>query len=383
MPPATSKTVKKRTQPVRRTSLLSPWLRNSVRRRWAYIVFTLILLFDAALLFLDLDYHLFNTRETIAHLLVLSGGLLTLVAVYHLARSMKTSRDVGLWAMVLLGLNVPWLLYLRQGELTNLFPLALALAVLGYLLLLNDSRVGGLLLGAGAAGMLACDQPVGVGVLFGLFVHAVWWLRGRARLLQLAWAGAAFLAVALPCYLFTRPQLQLAMPADGLLAGFGANAVGLQAWLLPLLALPLLAMTLVQVVGPHWRLQREPLALALVVAGAVLLGACCRRDFSLYGILGLAPVTAMWLALGLDQLQRRVPAWVWASIGVMLVLTTLPQNLVSWAARAARLPERVTDVRIARQIDDPRPEMLVPLYSYLREGTVEVWEGERPREPRL
>lgn len=375
MPPASSKTGKKRTPSARRTSLLSPWLRNSVRRRWAHIAFVLILLFDAALLFVDLDYHLFNAREMAVHLLVLGGGLVTLAAVYHLARSMKTSRDVGLWAMVLLGLNVPWLLYLRQGSLASLFPLALALAILGYLLLLNDSRFGGLLLGAGAAGMLACDQPVGAGVLFGVAVHAAWWLRGRSRLLQLAWAGVAFVAAGIPAYLFTKPQLQFAMPADGLLAGFGANALGVQAWLLPLLALPLLAMTLAHEVGTHWRLQREPLALALVVVGALLMGACCRRDFSVYGILGLAPVTAVWLALGLDQLQGRVPAWVAVPIGVILVLTTLPQNLVSWAARAARLPERVADVHIARQIDDPRPELLVPLYSYLREGRVEEFDA--------
>ncbi len=43
--------------------MLSPWLRNSVRRRWAHIAFTLILLFDAALLFVDLDYYRFGPRE--------------------------------------------------------------------------------------------------------------------------------------------------------------------------------------------------------------------------------------------------------------------------------------------------------------------------------
>ncbi|MHB9110808.1 MAG: hypothetical protein ACYDCO_27455 [Armatimonadota bacterium] len=373
MPPASSKTAKKHA-PARRTSLLSPWMRNSVRRRWAYIAFVLILLFDAALLSIDLDYQLFNARQAAVHLLVIGGGLGTLAAVYHLARAMRTSRDVGLWAMVMLGLNVPWLLYLRQGDLTSLFSLALALAVLGYLLILNDGRFGGLLLGAGAAGMLACDQPVGVGVLLGIAVHAAWWLRGHSRLRQLAWAAGAFLAAGIPYLYCTRTQLQLAVPSEGWLSGFGASALGLQAWLLPLLTLPLLVMALVHEVGAQWRPQREPLVLALVVVGAVVMAAFDRQGQGLYDIIGLVPVTAVWLALGLDRLQGRVPAWVWAPAGAVLVLTTLPQNLVSWAARAARLPQRVDDVRIARQIDDPGPEMLVPLYPYLREGTVDEIE---------
>ena len=351
----------------RKKGIFSPWLCNGVRRRWMRMLFVLLLIFEAALFFVDLDYYHLDTRQILLRALILCSGLVTLALLYAIAQVMKVGRDIGLWAMIFLAMNIPWLIFLRQGDATAFFPCAVALAALGYLLCMRESRFGWPMLAAGGIAMLFCNQPIGLGMLLGIGVHAAWWVRQQSQLTQLAWAAVSIAVGGITLH----PILQLAASEGGFWAGVSLHILAIFSWLLPLLALPLLALTVGHEMGRHWRVHREVSLFALVVGGVVLMGGLCSHQTHIANIVSIAPIAAIWMAIGLDRLQGRTTPWVWAPVGVILVLTTAPQILVNWTVRMVQLPARISNPHIADQLQEPDMKMIVPLYAYLREGTSE------------
>lgn len=343
--------------------LKSPWSNNGVRRRWARIVFAIIVSFVAIIATLNLDGLFARTTTPLPRVLVLALGLLALPALYPLARRLGASRSTALWAMALLGVNVPWLLHLRHGDLSVVTPVLVMLACFCYLQVASASRLAWVGLGGALLGIFVCQPLAACGVVLGLLLHAAGWCRQREQWQQYGLAVGLFAATAIPCSMLLHAG-NMTVQWDA----FVPNLVGffllVNAWLLPLLALPLLYLILFNDPAARWRPHAEVALLGLLIAG-VLLTAGFQRHAGLRDLLSLAPLAALWLAMGLTRIQARTPVWAWAPVGVLLVATTLPQWLVSRGVCATCLRQRMNGT-LAGRMQQPSADMLVPMYTYIK-----------------
>jgi 4-amino-4-deoxy-L-arabinose transferase-like glycosyltransferase len=347
----------------KRTPVKSPWQRNSVRRRWTYLTFTLILVFAAALVFGKMDD---LTRLGLPVLLALCGfGALPLV--YLLAKRLGASRATALWAMALLGACVPWLLLLRIGTTSALIPAFITLGAWLYTRVTARLPWSWVALGVSLAALCFIHPWAGMGLALGLALHAACWVRQAPVWRTLGFAGAllALGIIGLCCI----PQLRdpaWAMPTGGAaVSRFLSYLLAMNAWVLPWLALPLLWLALFADPAHRWRVNMEAALPALVLLATLLVASFSPEPMRLRMLLGIAPLAALWLAMGLARLQVRTPVWVWAPVGVMLVATALPQMAMRWGCQAIGLHRAVPDRALAQELAPPRAGMLVPLYPYI------------------
>jgi hypothetical protein len=351
-----------------------PWMNNRVRRRWTRIAYVLIVLFVGALAALNLRVLEQSAGALGLRLPLFVLGFLALPLLYPLARRLGASRTTALWAMALLGACVPWLLLLRRCETCALMPLLLTLAALCYTRVLADKPGAWFSLGLTAAALFLDNPWVGLGLVLGLGLHAAGWVRARALWRALAWAGGVFLLglLAVVCFppLGGLPwNLSATIPP---LAALLSYLLMLNAWVLPLLALPLLWIALFTDPAHRWRINPEAALPACIIVAVLLMAGTARAIPLLRIAIALAPLAALWLAMGFARLQARTPAWVWVPVGVLLVVTSVPHSLVRWGCQAVGLTRLVPDQAIATRLDIRSPELLIPLYPYVtREITLD------------
>lgn len=382
----------------------SPWWNNSVRRRWTRIVFWIVILFVAILALTNQGQ---SAKDSLnLHLPIGFLAFLTLPLIYPLAQRLGASRATALWAMGLLGANVPWLWHLRIGECwlcafpkyqwvgSALLPLFTALCIYFYLLLLDGHRRAWLGLAAAALAIYVCNPLAGLGLFLGILVHAAGWVRQREAW-QFLLLSAILTAVGTLVWVQTIPWMltQLDLPSAKPI-GWVFNSTStpsaiisyfllMNAWLLPLLTLPLLWVALFTDPAARWRPSREVGILVLVILGTILVASLGRGSGHIHDVVGLIPLAAIWLAMGIAKLQVRAPQWVWLPVAILLVLTTVPQSLVSGGIRRMLIeaslrktgqPRITTNITVLNNLSQPHPDMLVPLYPYLtRELTREAF----------
>ena len=347
--------------PTRAKHFKSPWEKGSVRRRWTRIMYLVIVLFVLTMALVNPQPAFTDFREVSARLLMLLVGLLALPSLYILARHLGASRTTSVWAMALLGGNIAWLLALRHGELVTVLPLAVSLSALFYYQLLGGHTRAWV--GLGLCVVLAgfCSVPAGLGLLAGLVLHAACWARGRNVLWQLGWAALLITAGAgAVCWIV--PLAGRAF-SGAFLPGLLRDVSAMNTWLLPLLALPLLLWALWHDPAAPWHASRVVTLLAFPLLAGLLIAGCCRRGDDVPALLGMAPLAALWLAMGLARLQARTPAWVWAPVALILVTTTLPQALLGWGQRTS---PHFASILLARR-HTPPAGLLVPLYAYVEQ----------------
>jgi hypothetical protein len=362
------------TPPKPRFRLKSPWWNNSVRRRWTRIVFVILVLFVALCSMGYLGQLHSGFGMPLSRLLGVGVGFLALPLLYPLARQCGASRTTALWAMAWLGCNVAWLWHLRQGDDYAMVASALVVGALGYRWLCLGQRRGILWLGIALVGALYQHPPLGYGMLFGLILHYLGWNRerlvGQRFLYALGIGLVGTLACALGEFLVGRLAGGAGM-AHGQWAVTGADlgprllaVISLaQFWLLPLFALPLGWSALFSDPAQRWRIAPEGALPAVLLGCGLLAAAAAPRDPHVRAIIGLMPLAALWVALGFARLQTRTPAWVWLPVGVVLMLTLLPQGLVSWGLTRT-LPPSAGVRRVLPDGGHLSPELVVPLYSY-------------------
>ncbi|HOF86473.1 MAG TPA: hypothetical protein PLZ36_00025 [Armatimonadota bacterium] len=354
-------------QPARgkkRPVLKSPWQRNRVRRRWTYLLGGVVFLAAAALIFGNLDLD----RDAARRLPLTLFGFAALPLLYPLARRLGVSRGTAIWALALLAASVPWLVLLRACTTCAVMPFFVVLGALCYTRVLAGLPGAWCALGLALVTLSLANPWAGLGLALGLALHAAGWVRGRARWRALGGAGA-ILAVGFTVLALYPPARD---PAWGLPGGAGIGQflgylLLLNAWVLPLPALPLLGLALFTDPAHRWRVNGEAALPALIITATLLAAGLSPGPIRLRILLGVAPLAALWLAMGLARLQARAPAWVWAPVGVLLVLTALPHLLVRWGSAAIGLHRIIPDRAVSEQLADSPADQLVPLYPLLRD----------------
>jgi hypothetical protein len=347
----------------KRAPLKSPWSRNSVRRRWAYGVFLVIILFAAILVFSNLS--LGKPFSLQLPLTLLGFGALPLL--YPVAKRLGASRSTALWAMALLGASVPWLVLLRACTPCATIPFFVILGVFCYTRVLARLPWSWVALGLALTALVLANPWAGLGLVLGLALHAAGWVRQPGQWRMLAFAGAILTlgAILLAVYPPVRDPAWSLPDGSQALGQFLGYLLMMNAWVLPLLALPLLWLALFTDPAHRWRVNADAALPALVIVATVIVASLSPSPMRLRILLGLAPLAALWLAMGLTRLQTRTPAWVWVPVSLMLVLTSLPQTLVRWGSQAIGLHHAIPDRTFSAQLAERRPAMLVPLYPLL------------------
>jgi len=327
-------------------------------------MYLVVVLFVMALALINPRPVFTDLREAGGRLLLLLLGLLALPSLYKLARHLGGSRTTAVWAMGLLGVNIAWLLALRHSEMVTVLPLAVSLAVICYYRLLEGHPHAWFWLGICLVAAGFCSLPVGLSLLIGVTIHAACWARGRETLTHLAWTalllviGATALLAIVPS-----PGAEFGPIA---LSGFLHGVLMLNAWLLPLAAVPLLLLALWPDPAARWRPSREVVLLALPLFSGLLVASCCRPGTGVLFFLGLLPLAVLWLAMGLARLQTRTPAWVWAPVGALLVATALPPALLTWGLHTRGHSPQTAQIILAKQHVPPAIP-LVPLYAFVEQ----------------
>ncbi|OPZ10895.1 MAG: hypothetical protein BWZ10_02282 [candidate division BRC1 bacterium ADurb.BinA364] len=164
----------------------SPWQRNSVRRRWTYLLIGAILLAAAVLIFGNIE----PGYDVMLRLPLTMFGFAALPLLYPLARRLGVSRGTAVWALALLAASVPWLVLLRACAPCSVIPFFVVLGALCYTRVLADLAGAWLSLGLALVALSLANPWAGLGLALGLALHAVGWVRVRARWRALGLSGA-------------------------------------------------------------------------------------------------------------------------------------------------------------------------------------------------
>lgn len=353
---------KKTTPPTHGKALVkNPWLNNSVRRRWTRITYVLLVIVGA-LFALGNPAKPTQEQGTLLHWIFLVIGFLAVPLLYPVARRFGTSRTTALWAMAILAANVPWLLHLRHCDFCALAPVLSLLMIFWYQLTLDEHPWGWVWMGLGGVALVIAHPLAALGVVIGLAAHAGCWVRGRNAWMRL---GLALLVMVLGSAVILHTlgtSTQLSLRAMLTLPALLGEVIFVNPWLL--LALPLLWMALFSDPAARWQPNREISLLGLVVLGIIVAASLDARFVHLHALITLAPLAALWLAMGLARLQARAPVLAWMPVAAMLVLATLPWNLIPGitaerlAAQRMPYPLLTAHNRLVGRI--------VPLYAYIR-----------------